>query len=242
MAEDPDIDLLAIAPRQLVEPLRSGLLEAALVSSIEAFRQPGYRAVAGLGIASRGPVRSVRAFLRHGCETCDIKTVGIDESSETSVALLKILLSQRLGNPDCSFERIVPNMHPDEMPHDLVMMIGDHGLAADAGKRRVLDLGEQWQSWTGLPFVYALWLIGPGINNPENIVPILRRAHKEGLRRGVTDGTSGAVHYEISDLDLRGLERFRDEAGKIGLADASIELAFIGNQPKNSTQEKETSS
>ena len=64
------------------------------MSSIEAFRTPGYAALADLGIACRTEARSVRAFKKPGAT---IARVGIDDGSETSVALLRILLAMYLA-------------------------------------------------------------------------------------------------------------------------------------------------
>ena len=220
----PGVELIEAVPSQLIKELRRGGFDVALVSSIEAFRRPGYRAVADLGICSRGPVKSVRAFLN--CAPEGIRSVGLDDGSECSVALLKILLQKRLGATNCCFERIPPSSNPDLLPHDLVMLIGDHGLRAQVRKRQVLDLGELWQDWTGLPFVYALWLLAPGAD-AERILPLLRQAHALGAEQGQRDSTGGAVHYEMAREELRGLERFRIEARALGLAEPSVRPEFI---------------
>ena len=106
-------------------------------------------------------IRSVRAFRRRGVP---IRNIGIDEGSATSVALLRILLARRYADemaPAVGFTPIAPTTRPDELPHDLVLLIGDAGLAADPGSREVWDLGQQWRALTGLPFVFALWLLRP---------------------------------------------------------------------------------
>jgi chorismate dehydratase len=214
----------------MIKELRAGRYDAALVSSIEAFRWPGYRVVSELGICSRGPVRSVRAFLRGAPK--DVQTVGLDSGSETSVTLLKILLNRRFGVGDCQFERVTPTTRPDELPHDLVMFIGDVGLAAACQQRQALDLGELWQEWVGLPFVYAAWLLPPGAD-AERILPILRAAHARGVERGQDDKTGGAVHYEMGEAERRGLARLHTEAASLDLADANITPTFINEFVSN---------
>src|SRR5262245_16444625 len=162
-------------PTELIALLRAGELDAALVSSIEAVRMPGYRVLAGLGIASKQEVRSVRAFRRRGHR---IRSVGVDRSSATSAALLQLLLrgprrAECDGEP--TLHDIAPTRAPDSLPQDLVLLIGDHGLSADAGAREVWDLAQQWRSWTGLPFVFAVWLLRPGVD-AARIEPLLRSA------------------------------------------------------------------
>jgi chorismate dehydratase len=222
----PGVDLVTDTPRRLIERLRAGALDAALVSSVEAFRRPGYRALAGLGICCNGAVRSVRAFRRRGTP---IRTVGLDDGSESSVALLELLLEHRLGRPDCTFERVAPTLRPADFSHDLVLLIGDAGLRADPGDRDVLDLGALWHEWTGLPFVFALWLLPPAAD-PRTLAPVLHAAARAG-EGGCADGTGGAVHYTVGRAELEGLRRFRDEAVRLGLAEPDVDVAFVDDRP-----------
>jgi chorismate dehydratase len=225
----PGVQLTRAVPTQLVEGLRQGRLDAALVSSIEAVRQPGYRVVPGLGIACREEIRSVRAFRRRGSP---VRSVGLDASSATSVTLLRILLAGPRRSevaPDCTFETIRPTRRPDDLPQDLVLLIGDDGLAAEAGTREVWDLGREWRRWTGLPFVFAVWLLAPGAD-AARITPLLQRAHEVGSRTGSGDGTEGAAHYVLDDNDIRGLRRFWHEARQAGLAGPGAEPGFAGSE------------
>jgi len=227
MEEDSAVTLVKAPPTELIARLRAGELDTALVSSIEAVRAPGYRVVPGIGIACKEEVRSVRAFRRRG-ET--IHNVGCDASSATSVALLQLLLrGPRVGEvaADVAFATIAPTRTPALLPHDLVLLIGDHGLSADPGDREVWDLGREWRRWTGLPFVFALWLLRPGADEGR-ILPILHRAQERGLRRRDVDGTFGAVHYRLDDEDLRGLRQFWAAARAAGLA-TRAEAALAGH-------------
>ena len=223
---DPGIDFIRIPPSELVRDLRDGTLDAALVSSIEAFRRPGYSTVAGLSIASKGPARSVRAFKKPG----PIRSVGLDSGSNTTVTLLQILLANgRLGETadHVDFETIDPTLDPDSLPHDLVMLIGDCGLNAQSKRPEILDLGACWFDWTGLPFVWALWLVRPGVKTTE-LVPKLHLARRAAIEAEIDDGTNGAIYYELGTDELSGLRRFRDGAAALDLADGSIEPQLLG--------------
>jgi chorismate dehydratase len=159
LGSDPRAALIEAAPTDLIARLREGELDVALVSSIEAIRQPGYRVAADLGIACKHEIRSVRAFRRRGGP---IRSIGVDASSATSVALLRILLARSRAAGlagDARVETIAPTTNPGALPHDLVLLIGDAGLRADPLDREVWDLGREWRALTGLPFVFALWLL-----------------------------------------------------------------------------------
>jgi len=226
MAADPEVELLRLPPTQLIEPLRRGELDAALLSSIEAIRHPGYRLVEGLGIACRHEVRSVRAFRRPGQP---IRSVGLDRSSATSTALLQLLLAgPRRGDTQgkVTYTEIAPTRTPVDLPHDLVMLIGDEGLQADAAGLETWDLASEWRRWTGLPFVFAVWLL-PGNSDPDTVVPLLRRSRQLGRGLGAIDGTHGAVHYDLDQDDMLGLRRFWQQARAAGLGRADTEPELV---------------
>ncbi len=217
---DPNVTLVQAPPTQLITKLRAGELDAALVSSIEAVRVPGYVVAGGLGIACKHEIRSVRAFRRG---KTPIRSVGVDESSATSAALLRILLAKRYASETAgamAFTPIAPTTQPDALPHDLVMLIGDHGLAADPGSREVWDLGREWRQWTGLPFVFAVWVLRAEAD-ATTVLPLLDQARRRGQALGATDGTRGAAHYDLDADDLLGLQRFWAEARAMGLATAT---------------------
>ena len=228
LSSDPDATLVQAPPTELIRQLRLGLLDAALVSSVEAIRQPGYLVASELGIACKREIRSVRAFRRRGVP---IRSVGLDHSSATSVALLRVLLAKVHHAdvaPDVQFATIAPTRTPDELPHDLVLLIGDDGLAADPGRREAWDLGQQWVGYSGLPFVFALWHLRPGAD-PDQVLPVLRRARARGRELGPVDGTAGAAHYELDEEDRRGVQRFWAEVRALGLATAATPR-FVGGR------------
>ena len=231
LGDVPDLEFVQDTPAALIDSLRDGKLDGALASSIEAFRRPGYRVVHRLGISSRGPARSVRAFKRTG--RGPIRTVGFDNGSATSTTLLRIFLHKGLLGAtadDIEFRTVTPTTRPDEFPDDLILLIGDCGLAADPGDREVFDLGQLWHGWTGLPFVYAVWLLAATADT-DRILPILNRARKAAVDAGIDDGTAGAIHYHMGDAELDGLRRFHAEAAALDLADPTIEPEILTNDP-----------
>lgn len=229
LSHDDELELVREKPVLLIERLRAGELDAALASSIEGFRRPGYFFADHICIASRGPARSVRAFRR----SLPIRTVGLDDGSATTVALLEILLrAGQLGpiHPQLSWTRIPPTRQPDELPFDLVMLIGDAGLEADPGTRAVIDLGEAWNTWTGLPFVFACWLIRPEIGEAaaRRLATRLQTARQDAIRAQVDDGTDGAIYYDLRREEREGLARFGEEARRLGLAEEGCSPRFVG--------------
>ncbi|MFQ5507650.1 MAG: MqnA/MqnD/SBP family protein, partial [Planctomycetota bacterium] len=94
---------------------------------------------------------------------------------------------------------------------------------ADAGNRRILDLGEEWYAFKGLPFVFALWLIRAHGEREARLLRYLREAWPMAQARGVEDGTGGRIEYELGSNHMRGLEAFHAEATEMGLCPPGIE-------------------
>jgi chorismate dehydratase len=162
-------------PVALCRKLGRGDLDVALVSSLEFLRHPIYRIVDGVSISSRGPVYSV--IVAHREELARIQEIKLDPASETSVALLRCLLAQRGLNP-----RLVP-WHRHLADGAARLLIGDQAVRfrQEDSDYRLWDLGEEWKNVADLPFVFALWLIRPEIENAKEIADALRRTRDHNL-------------------------------------------------------------
>ena len=222
--------------------LHRGETDLGLIPSIEYLQSPDYRFVPGVGIGSRGPIASVALYTR--VPVADIRTLALDTSSRTSVALIKVLCHHHF--------RIAPEF----VPHgpDLAAMtreceagllIGDPAFDADhaaLGLTKV-DLGEQWTALTGLPFIYAAWTGRPGAVTDAD-VRALQDAQTEGVasRRAIAEeyGRGDAPRADRAELYLRdnvryglgqdeaaGLQRFLDYAADLRLAPRRRPLEFF---------------
>ena len=71
------------------------------------------------------------------------------------------------------------------------MLIGDRGLRP-AGRKFAFswDLGEEWNRWTGLPFVFALWVARAGVE-ADGLAQALAAARDEGLTQLARDRPAG---------------------------------------------------
>ena len=160
-------------PARVAAMLHNGTVDLALIPSIEYLRGADYRVVPDMAVASDGPVASVALFTTR--PPTAIRSIAIDASSRTAVALLRILCAQ-------SFD-IEPQLHtmsPD-LPKmlkrcDAALLIGDaalfteHETVVDLDK---IDLGEEWAALTNLPFVWAFWVGRPGVVRPAHIDALL---------------------------------------------------------------------
>jgi chorismate dehydratase len=228
-------------PARCAKLLHSGEVDFGIVPSIEYLRAEPYVAVPGVAIGSDGPVASVAAFSHTPIER--MRTVALDASSRTSVALFKILCARHFGiEPEV---RVMPP-EPQRMLEacDAALMIGDVALLFDheaAGVQKT-DLGLAWQEYSGLPFVYAFWFGRPGVLTPGDIATLgeacrlgVENAEDVARRHFPGDPVRAAigakylrdnVDFGFADRELAGLTRFYRDAADLGLAPGFREPRF----------------
>ena len=91
-------------------------------------------------------------------------------------------------------------------PHSGQLLIGDQAIAfrqRHAGEFQFWDLGEQWKNLTGLPFVYALWLIRPEVVDAKSVAQRLRALRDENLTNLddlVSDSVAGGVEQDSRSM------------------------------------------
>jgi chorismate dehydratase len=147
-------------PAELNRMLLAGEIDVCPSSSIEyAYHPECYRILPQLSISSIGAVASVLLFSRVPIEKLDGRKILLSSESATSVNLLKILLGQRFGC-SCTYKVAQPSATVADDDSSALLLIGDSALRTSLEKSDlyVYDLGEMWYSWTGHPFVFALWL------------------------------------------------------------------------------------
>ncbi len=148
-------------PSHLNALLARGEIDLCPSSSIEYAKSPdSYYLLPDLSISSVGPVQSVLLFSRVPLNELDGCTVGLTTDSDTSVNLLRILMSRSYGLAN-RFERTSLPLNKALETFPAILLIGDAALRGNmAGEgKHVYDLGEEWFRFTGLPFVFALWIV-----------------------------------------------------------------------------------
>ena len=238
----PYADVILDVPSRLAQRLETGELDVALIPSIEFFQSPEYTIVSDACIACRGPVLSVKLLSR--CPPEQIRTLALDEGSRTSVAMLRILLERRFGlRPQLSALALGADVQ--ETTTDAVLLIGDRAIHPPAGPYvDVWDLGDEWCRWAELPFVFAMWTARRGVELGELETALqearnLGLAHLEQIARqesetvGLTVQACHAylrdnLYFFLGEREQRGLHLFYEQATRIGLAPAKMELKFSG--------------
>lgn len=159
-------------PTHLNRLMASGELDVSVVSAVE-YAKDATRLLLlpELGITSDGPVRSVMLFSKRAPQDLGGRRVVVSRSSMTSVALLELLFEHvwRCRPEFVPGDAELADMARfDDEAHDARLVIGDAALRLfDEANRGGTwaerypfreDLGTVWKQWTGLPFVFAVWV------------------------------------------------------------------------------------
>ena len=111
----------------------------------------------------------------------DVRRIALDESSRTSAALLKIIFREFLGfEPEWS--SAAPDVGSMLADNDGALIIGDPGMTFARGNLRLFDMAELWREYTGLGFIFALWMVGAA-SSAKALRIDFAGARDEGLER-----------------------------------------------------------
>ncbi len=165
-------------PSRLADALAKRKLDVALIPSIEYFRSNDYEILSNACVAARGPVMSVKLFCR--VHPGEIRTVALDEGSRTSATLAKIVLAEKYGvHPKTESLSLASSTQHSQA--DAVLLIGDRAMHdPDEPFVEVMDLGQIWNDWTGLPFVFAMWVAQKNANT-TGIANVLEQTRDLGV-------------------------------------------------------------
>ena len=233
--DDPRWQIRYDLPSACAGVLARGEVDLALVSSVEYLRSDEYRLVPGVGIGSRGPVASIGLFTR--TPLAAVRSIALDTSSLTSVALVRILCERRFGIQP-SYLSHAPDLAAMTRACDAALLIGDPALEADPAPLSLvkIDLGEEWTAMTGLPFIYAAWTGRSGAASPADVAALQQaqacgvadldriaeeyapgdEARAERARRYLRDN----MRYGLGPDEAAGLQLFLDYAAELGVAPA----------------------
>ena len=239
----PGVHLEMDLPSRLADRLASGDLDVALIPSVEYLRgaASGYEILPGFAIAAKGAVRSVKLFSRVPLDR--IERLALDAGSRTSQALARVWLDAKHGVRPRKIELLPMGVPIEESTADAVLLIGDRAMTVDPGTfHAVVDLAEAWNEMTGLPFVFALWVVRPGVDlgdlpealeksRAEGLAHAAELAEEHGPRLGLDPATcydylTKTLSYDLGGPEVAGLSRFARMAARLGLAPEGVRLVF----------------
>jgi chorismate dehydratase len=146
------------APARCAEMLARGEVDAALVPVIEYQRIPEIAVAPHVCVGSRSKVRSV-VLVTKNLELKDVRKVALDISSRTSVTLIRTIFREFIGT-EPEWREAEPNLQTMLLEADAALIIGDPAMTFSRAALRVYDMAALWREYTGLGFVFAMWMAG----------------------------------------------------------------------------------
>jgi chorismate dehydratase len=233
--------ILDTAPARSAELLAEARVDAALVPVVAYQMIENVLLVPDVCVGARESVRSV-CLVTKGEDLKQVKTVSLDVSSKTSVALAKIIFREFLES-EPRWKTSKPNLPAMLAESDCALLIGDPALVIDESVYRKFDLAETWKKFTGFGFVFAMWMANAEKAEIARTID-LAAARDEGLRHldeivsnyeteislGREDFKkylSENISYSIDDSMRKGLELYFKLAHKSGLIEKRKPLSFI---------------
>ncbi|HLG93682.1 MAG TPA: menaquinone biosynthesis protein [candidate division Zixibacteria bacterium] len=218
------IETIELFPSQLGNLAREGKIYGGLLSLYDFFTVEDEFAALDLGIAARGPVKSILLFT--DCPLWDLsgKQVAVTEQTATSFRLMRLILEIKEKQTGLRYTTDI-TQKPAGM-----LLIGNQALAEKRKKLRtyryLYDLSEFWYHWTGLPFVFAVWAFRKTL--PPAILEKIRIQLEGSLEKSLANLEKTAalgseelgtleertnylrgIIYRLGPEEKKGLEQFR---------------------------------
>ncbi|RQW88617.1 MAG: futalosine synthase [Geobacter sp.] len=243
-------------PSALNRQLLAGDIDLCPSSSIAYARSADtLRLIPDLSISSVGAVKSVKLFSRVPLEKLDHMRIGLTVESETSIALLKIIFQKFYRFSNEFVPAAVGGSSTVGKNCPAILVIGDTALkwSLKFPDLYQYDLGELWFSLTGLPFVFALWMIRDDVicMRPEESMRIratlidakrIAVSTVEELTSECTEyGWMGrealldywkTISYDLTPWHLEGVKTFFRSAREVGLLEKEPAIRFLQGTQK----------
>lgn len=234
-----DLKFVPGVPSYLNKIIREGGIDVAPCSSIEFARNAElYKIIPDISISCINEVKSVILFSEVPLIELSGKKIFLTSESNTSIVLLKILLSEFYPvNVGWTCYKEESSAH---------LLIGDSALReyyyGDAPYK--YDLGQLWYEATGLPFVFALWIARKDSPQDElkqftSILSEIKNGEANNHRallefyteHGFTDEQMHdywhTINYDLTEKHLEGLKMYFELAKKIGEIKEVPKLTFV---------------
>jgi chorismate dehydratase len=239
-----EFDISYTIPSDCADALRTGAADIGIIPVAAYTTIPDLMILPGVAIAARRAVRSILLVCKKPWE--QVRSVALDNSSLTSVALTKVIFDKWLGGGQL-FTSMAPDLDRMLRDHDAGLLIGDPALQVDRSRFHTYDLAEEWIRLTGKPFVFAFWAVRraalrdvlPHLDLPA----VFQESRNHGLaqldeiartwapRLGLRESEARSylqqnIHYYLDADCLDGMQLFYRYAAECGALPSAPALEF----------------
>jgi len=217
------VELSDMAPSALAGAAARGEIDAGPMPLVDCFHlDEQFRFLSGFCLATVHRASSVALHSKQPIHELTGASIGIPDEAATSALLVKVVLALK--------HHVQPATYvPIGETNDAFLLIGSEGLRQRHGVwdyPHTYDLGEEWFQWTGLPFVFARWVVRKSLDRKE--VTFIEDALYTGMQdwadglfraaegrdnvlmhpRDILEYTQG-IRYFLGVPEQRAIERFK---------------------------------
>jgi chorismate dehydratase len=234
-------------PSQCARALREGSADIGIIPAAAYTTVPDLVILPGVAIAARQSVRSILLVSKVPIEK--IRTIALDTSSMTSVALIKVLFAKWWGGRP-EFHTMEPDLDEMLASRDAALVIGDPALKIDRSRYLTWDLAEEWFRLTSKPFVFAFWAVRHGALSQAgpslDLAAIFQQSRDHGLAAASIDQIAREwsprlslsedairsyltdnIYYDLDPASMDGLRLFYRYAQACGALPVAPEIRFL---------------
>ena len=242
-----NFDISYTVPSVCAADLAAGKADIGIIPAAAYTTVPNLVILPGVAIASLRAVRSILLVSKVPIEK--IKTVALDTSSLTSVALVKVLFA-KWWEGERKFTSMAPDLESMLQQNDAALLIGDSALQVDRSKYLTIDLVEEWFRFTGKPFVFAFWAVRKDAIKDKtsnlDLASIFQQSRDHGLtienlnqiarewapRVGLNEADvrsylTDNIHYSLDSAHIEGLQLYYLLAQECGALPTAPDLDFL---------------
>jgi len=247
------IKMVDDVPSVLNHKLACGEIDISPVSAVAYARHADqWMVLPDLSIASHGKVMSVLLVSKRPLDKLNDQKVILTDESATSVDLLHLIFKLKGIHPHLERGKV---SSPGDLPADAqaALVIGDAALREPWSDtyEYVFDLGAMWWDMTGLPFVFALWVVRRVFaeRHPKivaSVVELFKKSKEKGNEHQSEIVTAASQklgldreicrkYYEYLGCDLglaeiKGVETFFKQLFENNILDHPVRLSFFNNK------------
>lgn len=212
-----EIILISDYPANIASKLQNDEIDIGLIPVAAINKLKEHHIIGSHCIGCDGPVHSVAIFSE--CPISEVKTILLDYQSRTSVMLAKILIGE-YWNITPEFRETNSEHFRDQIKGNVAaVIIGDRALEQKKHSKYMYDLGEAWLAYTGLPFVFAVWVSNKpidktfikkfddanqlGLNEIAKVISLEKNAPED-----LFEYYTKYIQYKFDENKKRGLDLF----------------------------------
>jgi chorismate dehydratase len=197
------IDLSLDIPADCAQKLIDNKVDIGLIPVAATLNMPYWEIVSDYCIGAVGAVNSV--FIFSNCDIKDVKTIQLDPESRSSNNLAKVLLK--------NYWKVAPEQVTNAGDYSVskdnqtaFVQIGDRTFGKKEQFKYVYDLAEEWQKFTGLPFVFAAWIANKSI--PVDFIEEFNQSLRLGLdhRTELIKSLPSRTDFDLEDYLMHKLD------------------------------------